>query len=199
MSEVASRSGSTTGPRSSPDGQGKYNKRAKSDQQLLNRPLQYEYYPNNKHGSEHQMMSFNSKSILDQLNQTEKRYLPPDSSSVSSAAKRTKMLSSPRRSGTTRKRKGWEGFGLVENEEDIIDDPRAKTAKFCHCNECYAEAAGIPMDSPPRINDSSIPAQTPKKVTFDENSITKKTKVATMSDKSTEMEYVESIPQIIVR
>lgn len=135
----------------------------------LNRPLAFDSYhePSSSGG---QPMT----SILEQMNQTEKRFLPD--ASLTSIAKKSKMMSSPPRGSTTsgmRKRRGNNGISMVEDEEDD-DDPKSKTGKFCHCNECYREAAGLTCYTP--VTPVKTPVTSPpesirKSVTFDDTTI----------------------------
>jgi hypothetical protein len=150
-----------------------------------------------------------SKSILEQMNQTEKRFFP-DSSPVTSAAKRTKTSSSPRGTSTplltARKRTRDNGISLVdldgeEEDRDEEDDRKTKTGKFCHCSECYAEAAGFSILTSPIQASHQHNGFTPKKIVFldDSSFIRPKEEVVSTCDKGTEMEYVESRPEIIIR
>lgn len=134
--------------------------------QHVNRPLNFDTY--------HQELpsglgdpSLGSRSILEQMNQTEKRFFP-DMTPVTSAPKRTKIFGSLRPGNTStplptsslasgvRKREGDRDNGMISivefdpDEEDQQEEKKSKVGKFCHCNECYAEAAGQPVASPPR-------------------------------------------------
>lgn len=82
-----------------------------------------------------------AESILEQMNQTEKRYLPDDDSA---SGIRSKKVRSSNDSGISRTatnvglnqlRKRKHSFGVDE-------DTQEKNPKFCTCTECYEEAAG---------------------------------------------------------
>lgn len=84
-----------------------------------------------------------SESILEQMNQTEKRFLPDSTSTPYSMQRKSPRTIGP---GTddqnTRKRR------TQNNSITVDDDVRSgKAARFCTCNDCYAEAAGL--SSPP--------------------------------------------------
>jgi hypothetical protein len=163
----------------------KHSKRVKFvNDQDLNRPLAFDQYPDmSTPGNEH----LTSKSILEQMNQTEKRFLPD--ALPSPVAKRTRiMTSSPTASSSSefsspfRKRRSDNGFSMVEIDDDGDDDPKNKSGKFCHCNECYVEAAGVlypngtSHHTPVKSNQSTPVSSSPfgsakKRVTFQNDSL----------------------------
>lgn len=188
----------------SPEDQKKFIKRVKyvTEQDIRhhsNRPLNYDAYHDSPSGSD----PMTSKSILEQMNQTEKRFFP-DVSPITSAAKRTKLSSIPTSGIRKRKVMGENGISIVELEDDeVAQDPKSKTGKFCHCNECYAEAAGISMlnnnnslvASPPRPSPTLLPKKT---VTF-EASTSSKMNTSSSCDKGTGTDMEMTTPEIIIR
>lgn len=96
-------------------------------------------------------VSMSSESILEQMNQTEKRFLPDNEQPAYRASKKSKTGSTggsnsntghsdgrSADSGSMRKRRASNLISMVEDE-----DPREKAGRFCTCTECYAEAAGV--------------------------------------------------------
>jgi hypothetical protein len=167
-----------------------------------------------------------TKSILEQMDETEKRFFPDSSPIASSASKRTKMFgSSPPRPGSdqtstplinnnnivgVRKRKGTkqQGISIVEFDEDDENDPKSKSGKFCHCNECYADAAGHVVASPSKNGRSPPPpprfgliSAGKKMVTFGESSFLGSSALSpTLCDKGTGTDAeMDSRPEVIIR
>jgi len=104
----------------------------------------------------HSTADMSSESILEQMNQTEKRFLPDDDGTpVRTNVKRQKSnASSPSSSrsleNTTttsfRKRKvSSPRFAVMEEEEEV--ETKEKAPRLCSCADCYREAAGIPIPS----------------------------------------------------
>ncbi|XP_021962979.1 mucin-5AC isoform X1 [Folsomia candida] len=140
-----------------------------------------------------------SKSILEQTNQKEKRFFP-DVSPITSAAKRTKLSTNTPLSGIRKRKVGENGISIVEVEDnETAQDPKSKTGKFCHCNECYAEAAGIStqnnnviLASPPKSS-----AQLPRKTVTFEASPSSKMNTSSVLPTYDHMEM--TTPEIIIR
>lgn len=113
------------------------------------RPMMVGYHPGLGGGdSEH----LSSESILEQMNQTEKRFLP-DSAAPPFLHKKGRMSGSEDQSlnldSSQRKRRSHSN-----NVSAVDDEPRGeKQGRFCTCNECYAEAAGGSA-SPSKLNSS---------------------------------------------
>jgi len=124
--------------------------------------------------------SMTTESILEQMNQTEKRFLPDDDSPppIRQLHKKQRGNSSahPRATSTPiastshayRKRRVSPGGPLNILEED---EAKEKLARFCTCTECYNDAAGIKnCDSTPVATTEPSSSQDvgvqKKKVTF---------------------------------
>ena len=87
-----------------------------------------------------------SESILEQMNQTEKRFLPDSTSTPYTLQKKPIRPSTEEQSSNSlRKRRSQTNIMSV-----VDDDQRGeKVGRFCNCNDCYAEAAGTLVQSPP--------------------------------------------------
>lgn len=99
-----------------------------------------------------------SESILEQMNQTEKRFLPDDDTppSIRPLPKKVRPTdrghhgtggpsssTMPNSSSSYRKRRASSSvFSMVEEEA------RGKAPRFCNCTECYEEAAGVSTYAP---------------------------------------------------
>ncbi|CAL8130598.1 unnamed protein product [Orchesella dallaii] len=87
-----------------------------------------------------------SESILEQMNQTEKRFLPDSTSTPYNISKKSRLSSaanieeqSSTLQSALRKRRNQSNI-MSANDEDTRGE---KLGRFCRCNECYAEAAGV--------------------------------------------------------
>jgi len=111
-----------------------------------------------------------SQSILEQMNQTEKRFLPPPPPSPIVHSKRVKtvhvpspMASSGQGGLSMRKRRSEvRQLGIIHDEDEDAaagaaegeylclaeagdsSSPKTKSGRFCQCNDCYVELSGGP-------------------------------------------------------
>lgn len=97
-----------------------------------------------------------SESILEQMNQTEKRFLPDSTSTPYSMQKKGIRMPSNEDQASAlqsalRKRRSQGSMGAMEDEAR-----GEKLGRFCTCNECYAEAAGISTQDQSIRKDGSL-------------------------------------------
>lgn len=121
-----------------------------------------------------------SESILEQMNQTEKRFLPDSTSTPYSTQKRNIRMAgcgpiddqSPTLQNALRKRRSQTNMINAVDEDPNTE----KLSRFCRCNECYAEAAGISIESiHGKRSSSSSPNKSNEKSTNTGDSKTKDT------------------------
>jgi hypothetical protein len=127
----------------------------------------------NYHNSQDESMT--TESILEQMNQTEKRFLPDDDSPPSirplpkkqrgNSSMTPRLTSTPVSNSNYRKRRVSPGTIISLEEEE---EAKEKVPRFCTCSECYEEAAGIRRNLPIQVNKTPSPqiGQQRKRVTF---------------------------------